>query len=143
MLTLGWTDGYSFVPIGFNMLSSAKKSNRYQEISENIDHRTNGYKSRKDSLLSKPEAALKLLAEALDMGIIADYVLMDSWFTTEPFIKNILDLGLDTIGMVKQLNQRYFFNGKVYTLNELKKVHPIIHMKIRWNVLFQSQKCFL
>ena len=121
MLTLGWTDGYSFVPIGFNMLSSAKKSNRYQEISENIDHRTNGYKSRKDSLLSKPEAALKLLAEALDMGIIADYVLMDSWFTTEPFIKNILDLGLDTIGMVKQLNQRYFLNGKVYTLNELKK----------------------
>jgi len=121
MLTLGWTDGYSFVPIGFNMLSSAKKSNRYQEISENIDHRTNGYKSRKDSLLSKTEAALKLLAEALDMGIIADYVLMDSWFTTEPFIKNILGLGLDTIGMVKQLNQRYFYNGKAYTLNKLKK----------------------
>ena len=122
MLTLGWTDGYSFVPIGFNMLSSAKKSNRYQEISENIDHRTNGYKSRKDSLLSKTEAALKLLSEALDMGIIVDYVLMDSWFTTEPFIKNILDLGLDTIGMVKQLNQRYFYNGKAYTLNKLKKL---------------------
>lgn len=122
MLTLGWTDGYSFVPIGFNMLSSAKKSNRYQEISENIDHRTNGYKSRKDSLLSKPEAALKLISEALDMGIIVDYVLMDSWFTTEPFIKNILDLGLDTIGMVKQLNQRYFYNGKAYTLNKLKKL---------------------
>ena len=29
MLTLGWTDGYSFVPVGFNMLSSASKSNRY------------------------------------------------------------------------------------------------------------------
>lgn len=44
MLTLGWTDGYSFVPVGFNMLSSANKSNRYQKISDNIDHRTNGYK---------------------------------------------------------------------------------------------------
>lgn len=30
-LTLGWSGGYSFVPVGFNLLSSAKKSNRYQE----------------------------------------------------------------------------------------------------------------
>ena len=44
LLTLGWSDGYSFIPVGFNLLSSAKKSNRYNEISENIDHRTNGYK---------------------------------------------------------------------------------------------------
>ena len=29
LLTLGWSDGYSFVPAGFNLLSSAKKSNRY------------------------------------------------------------------------------------------------------------------
>lgn len=28
LLTLGWTDGFSFVPVGFNMLSSAKKKNR-------------------------------------------------------------------------------------------------------------------
>ena len=36
LLTLGWSDGYSFIPVGFNLLSSAKKSNRYNEISENI-----------------------------------------------------------------------------------------------------------
>ncbi|MFV0341687.1 MAG: transposase [Anaerocolumna sp.] len=47
LLTLGWSDGYSFIPTGFNMLSSAEKSNRYQEISNTIDHRTNGYKARK------------------------------------------------------------------------------------------------
>ena len=34
MLTLGWSDGYSFVPVGFNMLSSSKQANRYQEISD-------------------------------------------------------------------------------------------------------------
>jgi hypothetical protein len=42
MLTLGWSGGYSFVPVGFNLLSSAKKNNRYQEISDKIDYRTNG-----------------------------------------------------------------------------------------------------
>ena len=121
MLTLGWTDGYSFVPVGFNMLSSSNKSNRYQEIADNIDHRTNGYKFRKDSMLSKPKAAIKMLTDALNAGIIADYVLMDTWFTTEPMIQSILDLGLDVIGMVKQLKQRYYFNGKEYTLPELQK----------------------
>lgn len=29
MLTLGWADGYSLVSVGFNLLSSAKKSNCY------------------------------------------------------------------------------------------------------------------
>ena len=81
LLTLGWSDGYSFVPVGFNLLSSAKKSNRYQEISEKIDRRTNGYKARKESLLAKPDAALLLIKRALNTGIKADYVLMDTWFT--------------------------------------------------------------
>ncbi len=37
MLTLGWSDGYSFVPTGFTLLSSSKKDNRYQEINDDID----------------------------------------------------------------------------------------------------------
>ena len=56
MLTLGWSDGYSFIPTGFNLLSSAKKSNRYQEISEDIDHRTNGFRARKEALMKKTDA---------------------------------------------------------------------------------------
>ena len=121
MLTLGWSDGYSFVPVGFNLLSSAKKSNRYQEISDQIDHRTNGYKARKESLLSKPEAAIRLICKALAAGIQADYVLMDTWFTTEPMLANILETGPDVIGMVKQLKQRYSYRGKLYTLPELRR----------------------
>lgn len=121
LLTLGWTDGYSFIPVGFNMLSSAKKQNRYQEVSKDIDHRTNGYKARKESMLAKTEAAVLLIKNALDAGMLADYVLMDTWFTTEPMIRKILELGLDVIGMVKQLKQRYYFNGRLYTLPELQK----------------------
>lgn len=98
------------------MLSSANKSNRYQEMSDNIDRRTNGFKARRDSMLSKPEDAIKLIKEALNACILADYVLMDTWFTTEPMIKSIVELGLNVIGMVKQLKQRYYFNGKAYTL---------------------------
>lgn len=121
LLTLGWSDGYSFVPVGFNLLSSAKKSNRYQEISDKIDHRTNGYKTRKESLLAKPDAAILLIQRALAAGIQADYVLMDTWFTTEPMLAKILEAGIDAIGMVKQLKQRYNYQGRAYTLPELRR----------------------
>lgn len=121
LLTLGWSDGYSFVPVGFNLLSSAKKSNRYQEISDKTDRRTNGYKARKESLLAKPDAALLLIRRALNTGIKADYVLMDTWFTTEPMIRSVVETGLDVIGMVKQLKQRYIYNGRTYDLPGLRK----------------------
>ncbi|MGC6173925.1 IS4 family transposase [Lacrimispora sp. 38-1] len=121
LLTLGWSDGYSFIPTGFNLLSSATKSNRYNEVSDKIDHRTNGYKVRKESMIPKTDAAILLIKNALNAGIKADYVLMDTWFTTEPMIKEILETGIHAIGMVKQLKQRYTYNGKQYKLPELKK----------------------
>ena len=121
LLTLGWSDGYSFVPVSFNMLSSAKKSNRYQEMSADIDRRSNGYKARKESLMAKTDAAVLMIERALNAGVKADYVLMDTWFTTEPMIQSILAQGLDVIGMVKQLKQRYHYKGKAYTLPELQK----------------------
>jgi hypothetical protein len=121
LLTLGWSDGYSFVPVAFNMLSSATKSNRYQEMSTDIDHRSNGYKVRKESMMAKTDATILMIQRALKSGIQADYVLMDTWFTTEPMIKSILAEGLDVIGMVKQLNQRYNYKGKAYTLPQLQK----------------------
>lgn len=121
LLTLGWSDGYSFVPVGFNMLSSAAKSNRYQEMAADIDRRSNGYKARKESLMAKTDAAILLVKRALNAGIRADYVLMDTWFTTEPMIRSVLAEGLDVIGMVKQLKQRYRYKGGLYTLPELQK----------------------
>lgn len=59
LLAFGWSDRYSFIPTGFNLLSSASESNRYNEISEHIDRRTNGYKVRKESMMHKTDAALQ------------------------------------------------------------------------------------
>jgi len=45
-LTLGWTDGNSFLGVDFALLSSEKQENRYNEIKTDIDKRTcvNGQK---------------------------------------------------------------------------------------------------
>lgn len=125
MLTLGWSDGYSFVPVDFDMLSSANDNNRLSEMDSSIDKRTHGYKRRKDALLKRPQSINKMIARALDAGISADYVLMDSWFTNEPMITNMLSLGLDTIGMIKDMKQKYELNGLWLSLKELRaKLKP-------------------
>ncbi len=83
---------------------------------------TNGYKFRKENMMSKTDAAVLLIQRALQSGIKADYLLMDTWFTTEPMIRSVMDAGLDVIGMVKHLKQRYTYKGKKYTLHEPKRM---------------------
>lgn len=65
-----------------------------------------------------------MMNQTLSFGINADYVLMDTWFTTEPFIQKINNLGLDVIGMVKQLRQRYEYNGRLLNLRKLFQAIP-------------------
>lgn len=140
LLTLGWSDGYSFIPVGFNLLSSASKSNRYQEVMNTVDHRTNGYKACKESMLKKTEAAVLLVQRALKAGIKADYILMDTWFTTEPMLKELLKTGIDVIGMVKQLKQRYLYHGKLYTLPDLQKFMQMENSKNIYGSLIAATK---
>ena len=140
LLTLGWSDGYSFIPVGFNLLSSASAKNRYNEVREGIDHRSNGYKVRKESQLSKPEAAILLIRRALAAGIRADYVLMDTWFTNEPMLSAILAEGLHVIGMVKPLKQRYYYNGRLYTLPELQRFVRFDHVRDIFGSLWVNTK---
>lgn len=119
MLTLGWTDNYSFVPVAFNMMASADEKNRLVPASTSIDKRKSGYKNRKDAVERKPEAAVKMIHDALAAGIQAAYVLMDTWFTNEPFIKKVLDEGIGVIGMLKDNRQRYYYKGRLYNLKQL------------------------
>lgn len=119
LLTLGWTDGYSFVPVGFNMMASANAGKRIMPASESIDKRRFGYKSRQEAILHKPQAAIKLIHDALAAGIQANYILMDTWFTNEPFIKEVIAEGIDVIGMLKDNKQRYCYKGRQYNLKQL------------------------
>jgi hypothetical protein len=130
MLTLGWSDGFSFVPVDFALLSSAKQENRYCEMDPSMDKRTSGFKRRMEAIQSKPEVAAKLIQNALDKDILADYVLMDTWFTHAPLIESITEKGLFVIGMVKQMKQRYRYNDKLLKLEDLfKLIRPTIQKK--------------
>ncbi|MGF7186877.1 hypothetical protein GGQ84_003011 [Desulfitispora alkaliphila] len=120
MLALGWSDGATFLPIDFSLLSS--KKSQVNGISSKIDKRSSGYKRRLEALQTAPEQIPEMIKRAMDAGIDASYVLMDTWFTHQPLIKKIKEQGLDVIGMVKNLNQRYLINGEKVSLKQLYRL---------------------
>lgn len=127
MLTLGWSDGYSFIPIDFSLVSS--KKSLINGISEKIDKRTCGYKRRENALQTVPEQIPDMIKRAINNGIKADYVLIDSWFTLPPLVKAIVNQGLDVIGMVKETKQRYDVNGKFVYLKQLYQLAQPVQSK--------------
>jgi len=110
LLTLGWSDGYSFAPIDFTLISSANAKNRLCDMREDLDKRSTRYKRRMEAMSHKPDAVVQMLERALKAGS-ADYVLMDSWFTHAPLLQKLMDKGLHVIGMVKELDNVIFLRG--------------------------------
>lgn len=117
MLTMGWSDGATFMPIDFSLLSS--KKSQINGISDKIDKRTSGYKRREEALQTAPSQIPEMVRRALSAGVEASYVLMDSWFTQQPLIQSLVDQGIDVIGMVKATNQRYIVDEERFSLKEL------------------------
>ncbi len=121
LLTLGWSDGTTFLPAAFSLLSSEQASNRLQPVDARIDKRTVGYRRRRESWQKAPDVVLQLLDEAQAAGLKARYVLFDSWFAFPRLLRQIVqEQHLHVVAMVKAMKTvRYTYEGKRYTLKEL------------------------
>ena len=120
MLTLGWSDGNSFIPMMLSMLSSAKEDNRLTPMRDGIDKRTNGYKRRQESMRKSTDVLVDMVALAMTAGTTARHLLFDSWFAFPATIRRIHALGMHTICMLKDTkNVKYELNGWPLTLKEL------------------------
>lgn len=102
MLTLGWSDGSTFLPVNSVLLSSENRKNRVNETTE-VDKRTVGYQRRMLSMQKGAQAMLELLKTAKKMALPARYVLFDSWFSSPSTLHAVKSIGYDVIGMVKSL----------------------------------------
>lgn len=123
MLTLGWTDGNSFIPVAFNLLSSANAKVCINPARESIDKRTVGFKRRKNALSTSPDFALAMLKQAIAAGIKAKYVLFDSWFSFPATIIKVCKMNLDVIAMLKDTPKIYYtFNGEKKSLREIYRI---------------------
>lgn len=119
LMTLGWTDGNTFLPINSTLLASSKKSNQYCE-ERTFDGRSIAAKRRKLAQMKGTEAMIELLKTAMSAGHKADYVLFDSWFSTPSQLLEIKTLGFDSIAMIRKSSKiRYTYNGEKLNLNKI------------------------
>jgi hypothetical protein len=121
MLTLGWSDGNSFVPLALSMLSSAKEANRMMPMTT-VDKRTNGHKRRQESLSKATDMLVAMVGQVMTAGTTAQHLLFDSWFAFPATIRSIRSLGMHTICMLKDTKTiTYEREGWSFTLKELYK----------------------
>jgi hypothetical protein len=123
MLTLGWSDGGTFMPLAFSLLSSDKEKNRYQELNQGIDKRTVGYRRRREAMQKSTETMFSLLAQVNPLQLCASTLLFDSWFAFPSIIKRVLtEHHLHVVCMLKDMHRVYYnYNGSEYTLGQLYK----------------------
>jgi hypothetical protein len=111
MLTLGWTDGSSFIPLNFRLLSSQNEENILCAPAVAKDKRTMEHKRRVKATSNTTDMVLDLLNQA--RHIPAKYVLFDSWFTMPKTVAAIKGMARDVIGMVRTTEKiHYLYNGK-------------------------------
>lgn len=107
LLTLGWSDGVTFLPLDFVLRSSANAANRIQGIIKDLDKRTCGYKRRQEAMTKSTEALEVMVKRALFLGIRADYLLMDSWFCFASLVAK-LSAHLPVICMAKDMTSNFY-----------------------------------
>lgn len=119
MLTLGWSDGVTFLPVNSCLLSSEKEDSRINESCE-VDANSNGAKARKCAVKKATEVIPQLISGAIKAGIQASYVLFDSWFSSPKVIRSMKELGLDVVAMVKKSSKIYYrFQGQMCSCKDI------------------------
>jgi hypothetical protein len=119
MLTLGWSDGASFLPLDFVLCSSAKAEKRVQDINKKLDKRSCGYKRRVEAITKSTEHLETMVKRALAHGIKADYILMDSWFCFPAMLAK-LGKHLPVISMAKNTPKVFYrYRNQWITLGTL------------------------
>jgi len=108
MLTLGWSDGISFLPVSCAMLASSKEKNRLVHLRMDLDRRTNGAKRRREGIRKATDVLVEMVAEAIASGIQAKHLLFDSWFAYPAIMRNLLAKGMHTICMLK-VTEKIFY----------------------------------
>ena len=122
LMTLGWTDGNTFLPINSSLLASSKTSNLIGP-QQHHDGRSLAGQRRKLAQMKGTSVMVELLKTALNAGYKADYVLYDSRFSNPAQLVAVKNLGLNSIAMIKKSSRiRYEYEGQMLSI---KKIYGI------------------
>jgi hypothetical protein len=113
---LGYHNGKHFFPLdaGFHV-SKSRPNTRMKPI----DKRSTGWKRRKEAFRKKTAVAVDMLRRSWNQGIVASFVLFDSWYAHDVLIAEILEIGYGVICRLKSNRVKYSHEGCQHTLKQL------------------------
>lgn len=119
MVSLNYSDGYSNFMVDFAIAMGNYARVKFEEFTQELDIRSIAYKRRLEIMDGKSKLALDMVQRAVNSGIQADYLLIDSWYSKPAFLKEMNDLGLKVISRIANNNKIWNFNSKEKTLNSV------------------------
>jgi len=141
LLLLCYWDGKSLIPCCLS-LHRENKENRYgmskkEQAKQFVRERNKEsyFQERYDELdEEKPSVVLKMLKKSIKRGILANYVLMDSWFVTDFMLKGIREIRqgmLHVVGMCKMDRRKFEIDGQKLNSQALIKMNENNSKKVR------------
>ena len=120
LLTLGWSDGNSFLPIAARLLASGDDKKIIGPKKE-MDKRSLAGKRRKQATSKAPDVMVEMLNAAHQAGHRAKYVLFDTWFASPKAILRIhRECKLDSIAMIKKTSKVFYeLDGKRMNIKQI------------------------
>jgi len=119
VVSLNYSDGFSNFMLDFAIAMNKYARVKIEDFTNILDHRTNAYKRRLETMDGKSKIAIDMIKRAVNSGIYVDYLLVDSWYSKPIFIQTMRELGLEVISRMANNNKIWNFIGKEKTLNAI------------------------
>jgi predicted nucleic acid-binding Zn finger protein len=133
LLVMGYWDGTSFIPFDFSLHREKgsnkdkpyglKKKEYRKQYRKKREKGTHSWDRAKEVDTTKIDSALKMFWRAISRGVMVDYVLMDSWFTCDAFIKAVKRVKKQTvhlIGMYKTPKTKFNYLNQKLTHSQIR-----------------------
>lgn len=140
VVNLAYADEHSTFQLDFALRINKSKRVNISDFVKKLHHKSNGYKRRIEGVDGKNEIALDMVERALNLGVDADYLLVDSWYAKPNFLSEAKEIGIDTVARLANNRLIWNFQGKYKTLNAIyeglrhhKRTQIGYHGKIRYS----------
>ena len=119
IVSLNYADSHSTFQLDFSIKMNGSYRKKISEFTTELHHRSNAFQRKSEITKGKNTLAIEMLQRALDSGIDADYLLVDSWYAKPNFIKQANDLGMPVIARLPNNKLIWNFKGKHKTMNAI------------------------
>jgi SRSO17 transposase len=119
IVSLNYSDRHSTFQLDFSLRMNNSRRKEITDFSRVMYHRSNAYQRRKEGLSGKNIVTIEMVERALNAGITADYLLVDSWYAKPNFIYQAKELGVDVVARLPNNARIWNFQGKYRTLQSI------------------------